>query len=257
MSQIIARVNNQEIREIPKDLYIDPEALMIFLEMFEGPLDLLLYLIRKQNLDILDIPIATITNQYISYITAMTSINIDLAAEYLAMAANLLAIKSRMMLPKPPKLEPDEENSMLDPRVELINKLVEYETIKLAAQNISNMPMVERDYQWANIEISSSTATNPTVNTEDLRRTWQHILLRSLNNKQYHKIEKQELSIREYMSSILCKLTNQKETSLESLFNDNRSLAHIVVSFVAVLELAKEELILLSSGKNGIILALK
>lgn len=257
MSTIIARVNNQDISDIPKDLYINPDALLVFLEMFEGPLDLLLYLIRKQNIDILNIPIAKITNQYIIYINAMTTINIDLASEYLAMAATLLAIKSRMMLPIPPKLSDEtEDKNLIDPRVELINKLVEYERIKQATQNLNDMPMVERDYKWIDIDINSNNI-RPHVTIEDLKLAWQHILLKAMSQKSTHRIEKQELSVREYMTNILRQLSNQKKRTFYSMFDESHSISHVVVNFVAILELTKEGLILLEMQENDIMLVLK
>jgi segregation and condensation protein A len=195
MSKSIARLNNQDINDLPKDLYINPEALLVFLEMFEGPLDLLIYLIRKQNIDILNIPIVQITTQYIAYINAMTTINIDLASEYLAMAATLLAIKSRMMLPRPPKLSDETEGEDdVDPRIELMNKLIEYEQIKEATQRIANLPIAERDYKWVHIEISSDKI-NPQVTIDDLKVAWQAILLKAISQNSTHNIEKQELSV--------------------------------------------------------------
>ncbi|MFN8770105.1 MAG: segregation and condensation protein A [Neisseriaceae bacterium] len=257
MSKSIARLNNQDINDLPKDLYINPEALLVFLEMFEGPLDLLIYLIRKQNIDILNIPIVQITTQYIAYINAMTTINIDLASEYLAMAATLLAIKSRMMLPRPPKLSDETEGEDdVDPRIELMNKLIEYEQIKEATQRIANLPIAERDYKWVHIEISSDKI-NPQVTIDDLKVAWQAILLKAISQNSTHNIEKQELSVREYMTNILKKLAKYKKKTFYSMFDDDPSVQSIIVNFIAILELTKEGLILLELQKNDIILVLK
>ncbi len=256
MQQVIARVNNLDVVDLPKDLYIDPEALQIFLEMFEGPLDLLLYLIRKQNLDILSIPIANITDQYITYINAMQTINIDLAAEYLLMAATLLAIKSRMMLPPASKTEKDEEQSNLDPRNELIQKLLEYEKIKLASISLSEMPLLHRDYQWVNIELNTTFTILPKVCIEDLKNAWQRVLLQAITRNTEHNIERQELSVREYMTIILRKLSTHKTASFFSMFEEICSISHVVVNFVAILELTKEGLIQLEMSKSDIILVL-
>lgn len=255
-TQVIARVNNNDIIELPKDLYIAPEALQIFLEMFEGPLDLLLYLIRKQNLDILSVPIAKITDQYITYINAMQIINIDLAAEYLLMAATLLAIKSRMMLPKSPQNTTEDELPDIDPRHELIKKLIEYETFKLAATNINDMPMLERDYHWLNVELNSSHVVLPNVCLDDLKTAWQRILLQAITKNTTHNIERQELSVREYMTIILRKLTNTTTASFYSFFENNATVSHVVVNFVAILELTKEGLIQLKMSESDIILVL-
>jgi segregation and condensation protein A len=249
------RVNKQNLTDLPKDLYISPEALQIFLEMFEGPLDLLLYLIRKQNLDILTIPIAKITDQYILYINAMATINIDLAAEYLSMAATLLAIKSRLMLPHPPKLEEEYlEETNLDPRNELINKLIEYEKIKQATAALSNIPTEGYHYRWSNIEVNSSLNIPPNIKPENLKDIWLKILLHSITQNTKHRIKRQELSIREYMTNILRKLSGKDKITFISIFDQNLGVTHIIVSFIAILELTKEGLIQLSMSKNDIIL---
>ena len=256
MTKIFARVGDQNINELPKDLYIDPEALLVFLEIFEGPLDLLLYLIRKQNIDILNIPIAKITDQYIAYIDAMQVINIDLAAEYLAMAATLISIKSRMMLPRQ-KIQNDDINNedIGDPRVQLINQLIEYEKIKLASQNIHKLPMAMRDYQWVNIDINSEKLM-PQIMLDDLKKAWQNILLKTMVSNKEHHIAKSELSVREFMSNILKKLSTLKSATFQSMFEGNQSIPHIVINFIAILELTKEGLIRLETQHNDIVLVL-
>lgn len=249
MSQVIAIVNQQEVIDCPRDLYIDPEALQVFLEMFEGPLDLLLYLIRKQNLDILAIPIAKITDQYIAYINAMQVLNIDLAAEYLLMAAMLLEIKSRMLLPKLKHAEAIDDNEV-DPRQELIAKLIEYEKIKLAAYKISELPTANRDYMWLDILVNDTYKEPPQVSLDDLKNVWHNILLKSLANHREHHIHRQELSVREHMTNIVRKLSELKQASFLALFNPSSGVAYVVVNFIAILELTKEGLIKLATDDN-------
>jgi segregation and condensation protein A len=240
--------------EIPKDLYIDPAALQVFLEMFEGPLDLLLYLIRKQNLDILTIPIARITSQYISYINAMQVLNIDLAAEYLLMAAMLLEIKSRMMLPRV-KLEDTEHED--DPRHELIQKLIEYEKIKHAARSLANLPQANRDYFWLDVALNDSEIILPAVTLKDLQNAWHNLLLKSLAQNKQHHIKRQELSVREHMSNIVRTLNSLGQCKFFALFDANSGISHVVVNFIAILELGKEGIITLFMQENEIIVSLK
>jgi segregation and condensation protein A len=251
----VARVYN-DVAKLPKDLYISPQALLVFLEMFEGPLDLLLYLIRKQNIDILNIPIAQITNQYVAYIEAMQVINLDLAAEYLTMAATLITIKARLMLPKNPAIDEIENDESNDPRTELINKLIEYEKIKQVSQQLDKLPVVERDFKWANVE-TNYHGLPPQLNINDLKTAWQHLMMRHLaNNIPSYHIEKEQLSIREYMSHILKILNHSSSTTFSRLLGNQYSLSVMVVSFIAVLELTKEGFIKLGLQKNDIIVAL-
>ncbi|MCC2624932.1 MAG: scpA [Burkholderiales bacterium] len=240
--------------EIPKDLYIDPEALQVFLDMFEGPLDLLLYLIRRQNLDILTIPIAKIATQYISYINAMQTLNIDLAAEYLLMAAMLLEIKSRMLLPRPKHEDSENEE---DPRNELIQKLIEYEKIKHVAQNLADMPQANRDYFWLDVSINDSETILPSVNIEDLQNAWHSVLLKSLANNKQHHIKRQELSVREHMSNIIRTLQNTENCAFFDLFDVRNGVSHVVVNFIAILELGKEGIITLFMQENEIFVSLR
>ena len=212
----------------------------VFLERFEGPLDLLLYLIRKQNLDILTIPIAKITDQYILYINSMQTMKMDLAAEYLLMAAMLMAIKSRMLLPKPEKIDDTEE--IEDPRQELINRLLEYEKIKEGAELIDNLPRVERDFWWLNVKIEEVGDIIPEVVVTDLVRAWQKLLLKAARPIE-HQIKRDELSVREYMTNIIRYLSKVTDAAFEELFEDNYTISIMVVNFIAILELTKEGLI--------------
>ncbi|MDQ5921397.1 MAG: segregation and condensation protein [Pseudomonadota bacterium] len=247
MTQITAKINNQEYSELPKDLYIDPAYLEIFLQEFEGPLDLLLYLIRKQNIDILTIPITKITDQYLNYINNMQTLNFDLAGEYLLMAAMLLSIKSRMLLPKPPQAIDNE--SELDPRVELINRLLEYEKIKQAAKSLDALPVAGRNFWWIDTLPNEEIKISPKVTIADLSRALHNLLLKHSKSAP-HIIKREELSVREYMTAILRKLTALKHIEFTSLFSETATISHIVVNFIAVLELAKEGLVGLSIASN-------
>ncbi|MBP9742941.1 MAG: segregation/condensation protein A [Burkholderiales bacterium] len=251
--RLSARVNNQEYTALPTDLYIDPEYLQIFLEKFEGPLDLLLYLIRKQNLDILAIPIAKITDQYLHYINEMQSLNFDLAGEYLLMAALLLSIKSRMLLPKPILPEDSEENN--DPRAELINRLLEYEKIKQAAKNLDELPLAGRDFLWLDIDSAPENKILPKIVMTDLVKALHNLLLKS-QKAAMHNIQREELSVREYMTNILRTLAIGQQINFISLLGKNSSVPYIVVNFIAVLELAKEGLIGIVTANNDIIINL-
>ena len=245
-------VNYQLFGELPKDLYIPPEALQVFLETFEGPLDLLLYLIRKQNLDILQIPIAKITEQYIYYINTMQVLNIELAGEYLLMAAVLLEIKSRVLLPRPMQTEDTNDNE-LDPRQELIERLIEYEKIKQASINLNNCPQAIRDYLWIDVMIEESEPELPNILPKDLQKAWHTLLLRSMKAQNEHHIQKQELSVREHMSQILRTLKEMGSCDFYELFEVQLGVAHIVVNFVAILELSKEGLICIQQNPELII----
>jgi segregation and condensation protein A len=238
--QAFARVHGAPFLDLPEDLYIPPDALEVFLEAFEGPLDLLLYLIRKQNLDILNIPIAHITHQYIAYIQMMTTLNLELAAEYLVMAALLAEIKSRMLLPRPPESEEDEE----DPRATLIRRLQEYECIKQAAEEIDQLPRMERD-TFA-IEVDASTLSvqrhHPDVQLRELLLAFQDVLKR-VDQLSHHQIIKEPLSVRERMATILANLKGADSLLFSQLFNRKEGRQGVVVSFLAILELSKERLI--------------
>lgn len=237
---VLARIYGEPLLNLPKDLYIPPDALEVFLEAFEGPLDLLLYLIRKANLNVLDIPMAPLTAQYLTYVEAMRTHNLELASEYLLMAAMLLDIKSRMLLPRPAK---EVEAEAEDPRAELVRRLVEYERMKHAALGIEAMPRAERDYEWVSVQIAEKLVEQlPEVSLHDLQLAWLQIIRRS-QLTQHHRIEREQLSVREYMTQILRRLNDREFVNFDSLFDVNEGLAGLVVSFLAVLELAKEKLL--------------
>ena len=234
-----AIVHGEEISSPPEDLYIPPNALEVFLETFEGPLDLLLYLIRRQNLDILDIPIAEITSQYMDYVEMMRNINLDLAAEYLVMAAMLAEIKSRMLLPRHEEIE-DEE----DPRAELIKRLQEYERFKQAATEIDEMPHFGRDQFPAEVAVirEDKEKPEPDVSMRELLLAFQEILKRT-DMKKHHEIEREEISIRERMTDVLSKLKADDFVEFQSLFTLKEGRLGIVVTLMAVLELLKLKVI--------------
>jgi segregation and condensation protein A len=236
----IARVKGEPLAELPADLYIPPDALEVFLETFEGPLDLLLYLIRRHNLDVLDIPMAELTRQYLSYVEAARASRLELAAEYLLMAAMLIEIKSRMLLPRPPKENGQDESE--DPRAELVRRLLEYEQMKLAAQQLDKAPRVGRDYEAVSVAIGAAAARMPQVGIVDLTQAWLSILSRAQSNR-HHKIPRQELSVREHMSRILKTLQGREFAQFQSLFGESVGIPELVVTFLAILELAKETLI--------------
>ncbi|QBJ77222.1 ScpA family protein [Aquitalea sp. USM4] len=239
----IAHVFGQPVLEVPQDLFIPPDALQVILESFEGPLDLLLYLIRKQNLDVLNIPMADITRQYMGYVDAMRAERLELAAEYLLMAALLIEIKSRLLLPRPPL---DEEGEPDDPRAELVRRLLDYEQMKLAALELDKLPQADRDFAWLAVLIEQGAeARLPDVAAVDLRQAWLAILSRA-RHKRSHKVEKDELSVREQMSWILRYLAGREYVPFEELFEVDKGVAHLVVNFIAVLELVKEGLIKVS-----------
>ena len=237
------KVYGETLRTLPRDLYIPPDALEIYLDAFEGPLDLLLSLIRKANVNILDIPMAPLTRQYLEYVEAMRKRNLELAAEYLLMAAMLLEIKSRMLLPRPAKTDAGEPE---DPRAELVRRLLEYERMKLAALRIDALPQANRDYQWVSVWISDQIAERlPEVSLHDLQVAWL-ALMKQAKMKAHHKVRREELSVREYMGSILRGLRGRGYVVFEDLFEvaaGHSTVASLVVSFLAVLELAREKLI--------------
>jgi len=239
-----ARLYGEPLFKLPQDLYIPPDALEVFLEAFEGPLDLLLYLIRKQNFNVLDIPMAQVTRQYLTYVDQIRSSNLELAGEYLLMAAMLIEIKSRMLLPVK-KADSDEEAE--DPRAELVRRLLEYEQMKLAAQKLDTLPQLGRDFLRAQVYIEQSLAPRfPEVELPDLQAAWADVLKRAKLN-QHHKISREELSVREHMSQILRRLQNRRFMEFSELFEDairsGKGAPLVVVNFVAMLELSREALI--------------
>jgi len=241
----VARLYGEPLFALPQDLYIPPDALQVFLEAFEGPLDLLLYLIRKQNFNILDIPMAAVTRQYLSYVDEIRSQNLELAAEYLLMAAMLIEIKSRMLLPTRKSAEGEEAE---DPRAELVRRLLEYEQTKLAAQALAEVPQYGRDFLRAQVYVEQSLAPRfADVSANELRDAWNDILRRAKLN-QSHKISREQLSVREHMSLVLRKLQGQRFVEFQDLFETEYGVAHVVVTFIATLELAKETLIELTQA---------
>jgi segregation and condensation protein A len=236
-----ARIYGQPLVELPRDLYIPPDALEVMLEAFEGPLDLLLYLIRKANVDILDIPMALLTRQYLDYVEAMRSRNLELAAEYLVMAAMLIEIKSRMLLPRSSAADNEET---ADPRAELARRLIEYEQIKLAAQQINLQEQAERDFLWVETWVEKSLIKHyPNVTLEDLQTAW-HDILRQSKLHTHHQITRAALSVREHMGSILRFLRAQGGyVAFEALFDPLLGASVLVVHFIAMLELARERLV--------------
>lgn len=242
----LARLYGEPLFALPQDLYIPPDALEIFLEAFEGPLDLLLYLIRKQNFNILDIPMANVTRQYLVYVDEIRVRNLELAAEYLLMAAMLIEIKSRMLLP-PKKTAEGEEAE--DPRAELVRRLLEYEQMKAAAFRLNEMPQLGRDVLRAQVYIEQSLQPRfPDVHVADLQEAWRDILRRA-NLIQHHKITREELSVREHMSMVLKKLQGRRFVEFEQLFDPAKGVPVLIVTFIATLELAKETLIELTQAE--------
>jgi len=235
-----AKLYGEPLFKLPNDLYIPPDALEVFLEAFEGPLDLLLYLIRKQNFNILDIPMAQVTHQYLEYIEQIRQRNLELAADYLLMAAMLIEIKSRMLLPAK-KVEGMEEP--VDPRAELVRRLLEYEQIKLAAFELDTLPQVGRDFVRTQIYVDQTVVTRfPDVNMLDLQSAWNDILRRAKLTAK-HTITREQLSVREHMTTILRRLQSAKFVEFHELFDPARGVPVVVVNFIALLELAKETLI--------------
>ena len=236
----VARLYGEPLFAMPLDLYIPPDALEVFLEAFEGPMDLLLYLIRRQNFNIMDIPMAGLTRQYLSYVDEIRHRNLELATEYLLMAAMLIEIKSRMLLPTKPTAVGQEA---LDPRAELVRRLLEYEQIKLAAALLNELPQCRRDFLKVQVFIEPSLPLRlPEVNVTDLQVAWSGVVKRA-SLVQHHKITREELSVREHMSLVLKKLQGRRFVEFEALFDHGRSTPVLVVTFIALLELAKETLI--------------
>jgi len=236
----VIKVRGELLTELPQDLYIPPDALEIFLEAFEGPLDLLLYLIRRQNLDVLDIPMAALTRQYMAYVEAARATRLELAAEYLLMAAMLIDIKSRMLLPR--LQQSDEANEGDDPRAELVRRLLEYEQMKLAGQHLNDIPQAGRDFDTVSVFLPASAKHLPSLHPEELAAAWLAILSRA-KNRTHHRIGRQELSIREHMTRILKRLSHGEFMEFKELFPDSSTVHELVVTFLAVLELTKETLL--------------
>lgn len=230
----------ETLEKLPLDLYIPPDALEVFLDAFQGPLDLLLYLIRKANVDILDIPMAPLTAQYLVYVEAMRSQRMELAAEYLLMAAMLVEIKSRMLLPRPPR-ESDDEGE--DPRAELARRLIEYEQMKAAGLALDAIPRAQREHEWVGVQVAERIAEiQPSVSAVDLQFAWL-ALMRHADVTRHHRVTREALSVREFMSGILRRLTDEGTLRFDQLFEQGAPAAQMVVNFLAVLELARENLI--------------
>ena len=236
----VARLYGEPLFRMPQDLYIPPDALEVFLEAFEGPLDLLLYLIRRQNFNILDIPLASVTRQYLDYIEQIRKHNLELASEYLLMAAMLIEIKSRMLLPPKKSADGGEPE---DPRAELVRRLVEYEQIKLGAAKLDQMPVLGRDFLRAQVHIEQSLQPRwPDVHADELRQAWKEILQRARLN-QHHTISREQLSVREHMSIVLRRLQGRRFVEFHDLFDTTRGVPVLVVTFIAMLELSREHLL--------------
>jgi segregation and condensation protein A len=236
----VARLYGEPLFRMPQDLYIPPDALEVFLEAFEGPLDLLLYLIRRQNFNILDIPLASVTRQYLEYVDQIRKHNLELASEYLLMAAMLIEIKSRMLLPPKKSVDSGEAE---DPRAELVRRLIEYEQIKLGAAKLDALPQLGRDFLRAQVHIEQSLAPRfPDVHADELRLAWLDILQRARLN-QHHTISREQLSVREHMSIVLRRLQGRRFLEFHELFDTTRGVPVLVVTFIAMLELSREHLL--------------
>ena len=243
----VARVNGEPLAEMPLDLYIPPEALEIFLETFEGPLDLLLYLIRKQNINVLDIPMAELTRQYLGYVEMMRRTQLELAAEYLLMAAVLIEIKSRLLLPRPPSADGQEVD---DPRAELVRRLLEYERMKAASQAIDAMPHAGRDFEVVRVWFDRVTTQRfANVEAADLRAAWAGLVQRAKINR-HHLVTREQLSVRAEMSRILKRLASGRYAEFTTLFAEHADVPHLIVTFLALLELAREQLVDLTQAEG-------
>ena len=242
----IAWIFGQPVTDVPQDLFIPPDALEVVLHSFQGPLDLLLYLIRKQNIDVLDIPMTKITEQYLHYIAQMDTHQFDLAAEYLLMAAVLIEIKSRLLLPQPAPLNDEEET---DPRAELVRRLLAYEQMKLAAQQLDDLPRAGRNFAWAYLPLEMAVEVKlPEVHVSDLTQAWLGILSRAKHNRS-HEVIQEAISVRAQMSSILRHL-QRGSCRFSDLFRPEQGVAYVVVNFIALLELAKEGLVRIVQPTN-------
>ncbi len=236
----VARLYGEPLFALPQDLYIPPDALEVFLEAFEGPLDLLLYLIRRQNLDILDIPLADVTRQYLAYVEQIRARNLELAAEYLLMAAMLIEIKSRMLLPT---RRSDDGQEPEDPRAELVRRLLEYERMKLAAARLDALPQLGRDVLRAQAAVPLPLEPRwPEVEPADLRAAWVDIARRAAL-VQAHHVTREQLSVREHMSRVLRRLQGRRFVEFGELFDGEPGAPMVVVTFIALLELARESLL--------------
>jgi len=237
----LARIYGQPLTQLPLDLYIPPDAMAVMLDAFEGPLDLLLYLIRKANVNVLDIPMAPLTEQYLVYVEAMRSQNLELAADYLVMAAMLIEIKSRMLLPRP---KVDAGDDAEDPRAELVRRLIEYEQMKLAAYGINELPQAERDFEWVEVWVEKTLLRRlPEVSVLDLQNAWRGIL-RQARLHSHHRVQREELSVREHMTLILRHLRDAGGfVEFGELFDPQQGAPVLVVHFLALLELAREHLV--------------
>jgi segregation and condensation protein A len=237
----LARIYGQPMCQMPFDLYIPPDAMAVMLDAFEGPLDLLLYLIRKANVNVLDIPMAPLTVQYLAYVEAMRMHNLELAADYLVMAAMLIEIKSRMLLPRTKVADGQEVE---DPRAELVRRLVEYEQMKLAAHRLNELPQAERDFDWVEVWVEKSLQQRlPEVSVQDLQDAWGSIL-RQAKLHRHHFVQREELSVREHMGLILRHLRDAEDfVEFGDLFEPALGVAILVVHFLALLELAREHLL--------------
>ena len=243
-----AKLYGESVTKLPQDLYIPPDALEVYLDSFQGPLDLLLYLIKKNNIDILHIPMANLTIQYMEYVEKMKQIKLELAADYLLMSAMLIEIKSRMLLP--PIDDANEEE--LDPRAELVKKLIEYELMKTAAQELGNIPQVGKDRWIAQgyFEKVIEPKSFPDVSIEELFSAWKNVIKRA-GQFETHKIDRSELSVREHMSIILKRLQDDKLVLFESFFRKEKDpVQKLVVCFLAILELTKENLIKINQQES-------
>lgn len=246
----IAMVSGEPIVEQPQDLFIPPDALTVFLNAFEGPLDLLLYLIRKHKFDILDLPVSKITEQYMEYVDLMKELNLDLAAEYLLMAAILAEIKSRMLLP----VEAEVEDESLDPRADLVARLQQYEQLKQAAIDLDSLPRLEREHFIAKAnrsDLASAAELMPELALNDLTLAFASIVKRLAANASHH-ISRESLSTRQRMTQILAQLQDQQQLLFHQLFAAKEGIAGAVVSFLAILQLAKEQFIGIALEHNDI-----
>ena len=243
----LARIYGQPMEQLPLDLYIPPDAMAVMLDAFEGPLDLLLYLIRKANVNVLDIPMAPLTVQYLTYVEAMRSQNLELAADYLVMAAMLIEIKSRMLLPKHREVEGEDEE---DPRAELVRRLIEYEQMKQAAHKLDEIPQAERDFDWVEVWVEKSMLQRlPDVSPEDLKNAWSAILKQAKLHTR-HMIQREELSVREHMGVILRRLRDSGGfVEFVDMFDPAEGAPVLVVHFLAMLELAREHLLELTQAE--------
>ena len=238
----VGRFKGASIREIPHDLYIPPDALEVILDSFQGPLDLLWYVIKKHNIDVLDIPMAQLTKQYMGYVEAMKIAQLELAAEYLVMSAVLIEIKSRMLLPKPV----NDEELVEDPRADLIRRLVEYENTKKQAETLAEMPVIGKDFSVSHVYIEQEDKVMlPSLSLSDLRLAWINVLVKAENMKSIEVI-REELSIREEMAKIMKLLDREEIIQFKQVLNDRTAKEVIVVNFIAILELARKRLVSLT-----------